>query len=198
MLFCCCNELPKTLPQGKTKIQSIIIDSTLRDTIIKHIEFGGGKNDFSFTTPIEARFFSNGQQTDSIIENNFSMISRYSSWGDTLDLVAHVGNFETSALLIRFLKGKPSVFFLRAPHDIEESKYFKVNTTDTFSHSIEVKPVSYELKLSHIPDTIGKQIVYGQIDMESNDYYDSRDSAENKNKVHMKFYLRSKYKKFNY
>jgi hypothetical protein len=151
-----------------------------------------------FRTPIEARFFANGLQTDSIIQNEFRMISWYSNHGDTIDLVAHVGDFETEALLIRFLKGKPIVLFSRAPHDIEGSTYFKVDKADTFSHKIEVKPVRYQLKLSEVPNTANKQVVFGHIDLESGDYFDSRDSLEQRRKVRMKFYFRSEYRKFNF
>jgi hypothetical protein len=198
IILCCCQQPTKTLSQAKDTTQSVVIDSTLRDTLKRHIEFISDRNFSNFKTPIEARFFTNGLQTDSIIENEFSMISWYSNYRDTIDLVAHVGEFETAALLIRFIKGKPTVLFFRAPHDIEGSRYFKVDKVDTFSHKIEVTPVRCALKLSEVPDTTNKQIVFGQIDMESGEFYDKRDKVEQKHKVQMKFYFRSQYRKFNY
>ncbi len=124
------------------------------------------------------------------------MNSWYSNNKDTINLVAHVSNFETVALLIRFLKGKPSVFLFRAPHDIGGSRYFKSNWPDTFSHQIEVTPIRYQLKLSEIPDTTNKQVVFGHIDLESGDYYEKRDSIEQRQNVQMKFYFRSQYMVF--
>jgi hypothetical protein len=188
----------KSSEQAKDTTQSVIIDSSLRDTVKKHIEFISDSRFSEFKTPIEARFFTDGLQTDSIIQSDFSMISWYSNHQDTIDLVAHVGEFETAALLIRFIKGKPTVLFFRAPHDVEGSRYFKIDRADTFFHKIEVTPVRCELKLSEVPDTTNKQIVFGHIDMESGEYYDKRDKVEQKHKVQMKFYFRSQYRKFNY
>jgi hypothetical protein len=198
IMLCCCQQPTRTLSQAKDATQSVIVDSIMRDTVKRHIEFTTDKNFSNFKTPIEARFFTNGVQTDSIIENDFSMISWYSNYRDTIDLVAHVGEFETAALLIRFIKGKPTALFFRAPHDVEGSRYFKVDRADTFSHKIEVTPVRCELKLSEIPDATNKQVVFGHIDMESGEYYDKRDKVEQKHKVQMKFYFRSQYRKFDY
>ena len=196
--FCCCQQQTKSLAQAKDTTQSVIIDSSLRDNVKRQIEFISGRNFSKFKTPIEARFFSNGLQTDSLIQNDFNMISWYSSHKDTIDLVAHIGKFETEALLIRFMKGQPTVLFFRAPHDVEGSNYFKIAKTDTFTHKVEVTPVHYQLVLSEVPDTANKQIVYGHIDMESSEYYDKRDKVEQKHKVQMKFYFLSQYRKFNY
>lgn len=176
----------------------VIVDSTMHDTVNRYIKFISNREFSNFTTPIEARFFTNGLQTDSIIENDFNMISWYSSHQDTIDLVAHVGKFETAALLIRFIKGTPTVLFFRAPHDVEGGNYFKIDKAVAFSHTVEVTPIRCELTISEIPDTTNKQIVFGHIDMESGEYYDKRDKVEQKLKVQMKFYFRSQYRKFDY
>ena len=198
VLLCCCRQTTKKLSQAKDKTQSIFVDSTYRDSVQRHIELTSDRYFSQFKTPIEAIFFSNGLQTDSIVENNFGMISWYSIHKDTIDLVAHVGEFETEALLIRFLNGKPTVLFFRAPHDVEGSKYFKVDNADTFSHKVEIIPIHYQLKLSEIPDATNKQVVFGHIDLESGEYNDKRDTIEQKHKVQMKFYFRSQYRKFDY
>jgi hypothetical protein len=194
----CCQQTTKTLSQAKDKTQSIFVDSTYRDSVKRQIQFTSDRYSSQFKTPIEARFFSNGLQTDSIVENNFGMISWYSIHKGTIDLVAHVGKFETEALLIRFLNGKPTVLFFRAPHDVEGSKYFKVEKADTFSHKIEIIPIHFQLKLSEFPDSTNKQVVFGHINLESGEYYDKRDTVEQRHKVQMKFYFRSQYRKFNY
>jgi len=198
ILFCCCQQQAKSLAQTKGSIKSVIIDSSLSDTIKRHIELISDNYFSAFKTSIEARFFTNGVQTDSIVENDFNMVSWYSSFNDTIDLVAHVGKFETQALLIRFLKGQPRVLFFRAPHDLGGSNYFKVANSDTFTHKIEVTPFRCQLRLSEVPDTTNKQIVYGHIDLESGDYYDKRDTVEKTHKVQMKFYFRSQYRKFDF
>jgi hypothetical protein len=198
ILLCCCQQPTKTLSQTNDATKSIIIDSTFRDTVKQYIQLKSDRYISSFKTPIEARLFTGGLQTDSIIENDFHMISWYSNNKDTIDLVAHVGEMETEALLIRFLKGQPKVLFFRAPHDVEGSSYFRAAKSDTFTHKIEVTPVRYQLKLSEVPDTISKQAVYGQIYLESGNYYDKRDTTGQPYKVQMKFYFRSQYRKFDY
>jgi hypothetical protein len=198
VLLCCCQQPTKTLSQANDATKSIIVDNTFRDTVKRHIQFTSDRHFSQFNTPIEARFFTGGLQTDSIIENDFHMISWYSNNKDTIELVAHVGEFETEALLLRFLKGQPKVLFFRAPHDVGGSNYFKLAKADTFTHKIEVTPVRYQLKLSEVPDTANKQVVYGHIDLESGDYYDKRDTAGQTHKVQMKFYFRSQYRKFDY
>jgi hypothetical protein len=198
IFLCCCQQPTKTLPQTNNAKKSIIIDSTFCDTVKRHIQLKSDRYFSSFNTPIEARFFSGGVQTDSIIQSDFHMISWYSSNKDTIDLVAHIGELESIAMLVRVVKGQPTVLFFRAPHDVEGSKYFKVAKLDTFTHKIEVTPVRYQLKLSEVPDTLNKQVVYGQIDLESGDYYDKRDTTGQTQKVQMKFYFRSQYRKFDY
>ena len=124
------------------------------------------------------------------------MISWYSNKKDTIDLVAHIGEFETSALLLRFINGKPKVFYYRAPHSGQ--KYFRLNKADTFTNQVEVPSIRYKLSLSQIPDTINKVVVFGQIDMQSSGYYDKRDTLQQKTTIKMKFNFRSQYRKFDY
>ena len=177
---------------------SIIVDSSFRDTVIKHIQFKSERYFSSFKTPLEARYFQNGIQTDSIITNGYDMMSWYSIRNDTIDMVAHLNHFETAALLVRFLNGKQTVLFYRAPHELGDDKHFRVTKKQPYSYSIEVIPKRYHLILSEIPDTMNKQIVYGYIDMESGDYYDNRDSLEQRENIHMQFYFRSQYRRFDY
>jgi hypothetical protein len=198
-MHCYCQQATKTSPHvKKDKVQLLIIDSTFRDTVKKNIQLISDKYFASFKTPIEVRFFSNGFLTDSIVETDFRMISWYSSRKDTIDLVSHIGEIETVALLVRFISGKPTVLFFRAPHEVGGGSYFKIDKDDSLSHQIEVPPIQYKLELSKIPDTLNKQVVYGRIDMESGDYYDSRDSIEQKHRVQMSFYFQSQYRKFDY
>ena len=124
------------------------------------------------------------------------MMSWYSNDKDTIDVIAHIGQFETSALLLRFIKGNPSVFFYRALH--EGQSYFRISKTDSFSNQIEVSPIRYKLQLSQIPDTINIPVIFGRIDMESSNFYDKRDSMQKNHRIQMKFYFRSQFRKFGY
>jgi len=133
--------------------------------------------------------------TDSLVEPDFKMLSWYHSYKDTIDLVAYVGEFETQALLLRFIHRTPHVYYIRAPH--EDQRYFRLKKTDTFTDHIEVPPVRYKLALSVIPDTIQKQLVFGTIDMMSGGYYDQRDTSRQERSVRLKCYFRSKYRSFN-
>lgn len=193
-----CKQAVTFSSENKDAKNSITIDTALRDSLKQHIQLISDRYSSYFKTPIDARFLANGMQMDSIIESDFEMDSYYHSHGDTIDLVAHVGIMETFALLIRFIKTTPQVFFYRAPHDNAGSRYFRVNKTDSFTHDIYVKPTRYELKLSEIPDTVNKQIVYGHINLESGDYFDKRDTTKTRHKIQMQFYFRSQYKKFDY
>lgn len=188
--FCSCQQkknTPSFVNVDTTK--NVVTDNPLQDSVERHIQFLSDEYFSNFKTPIEVRFFSNGLLVDSIIKPDFFMMSWYSIRNDTIDLVAHIGQFETSALLLRFVDKKTMVFFLRAPH--ERQKIFRLNKKDPYTDMVEVPPVQYELKLSQIPDTVNKQVVYGYINMESKDYYDKRDSLQERKKIKMRFYFRS-------
>ena len=189
IVLCSCKQT-----NHNTKI--FILDSNLQDTTKSLVQFVSDRHFSQFKTPIEVRYFLNDKLVDSIIQTDFGMISWYSNKKDTIDLVAHIGEFETSALLLRFIDGKPSVFYYRAPH--LGQNYFRQNKTDTFTNQIEVLPTRYNLILSQIPDTIKKPIVFGQIDMESSGYYDKRDTLQREHKIKMKFNFRSQFRKFDY
>jgi len=176
--------------------QSFLLDSSLRDTIQRHTQFIPGRHSSLFKTPINVKLYSNDLLVDSIIKPDFEMMSWYDSYKDTIDLVAHVGEFETFALLVHFIKGKPIVFLYMASH--EHQNYFRINITDSFSNQIEVPVTKFRLELSEIPDTIKKPIIFGFINMESADYYEKRDSLEKRLSAKMKFYFRSQYKKYNF
>ncbi len=197
--LCCCRQRQTSLGQvAKDTTQSVLIDSHLQDSLQKHIQLISDKHSSFFKTPIEARFFSNNVVVDSVIESDFEMSSWYSSRHDTVDLVAHVGEFETEALLLRFVGGQPQpqVYFFRAPH--ERQTYFRLHNTDTFARRLEVPPVYYKLQLSQTPDTTNKPVVYGYIDMESQDYFDRRGSLQQTQHIQMKFYFRSQHRHFDY
>lgn len=189
IIVCSCKQT-----SDDTKI--FILDSSLSDTKKQHIQFVSDRHFSQFKTPIEVRYFLNDHLVDSIIQLDFGMVSWYSNNKDTIDLVTHIGEFETSALLLRFINGKPKVFHYRAPHSGEN--YFRLNKSDTFSNQVEVPPIRYKLAISQIPDTINKPVVFGQIDMESSGYYDKRDTSQQKHSIKMKFNFRSQYRKFDY
>lgn len=190
-----CQQRIKTFPNlAVSKDQIFVLDTALKDTIQRHIKLHLNKHFASFETPAEIRFFSDRSLVDSVIESNFRMVSWYSNHNDTIDLVAHVGEFETQALLVRFIHGeRPRVFYFRAPH--ERQRYFRLKKTDSFTNQLEVLPVSYKLEISVIPDTIQKPLVFGKIDMESGEYFDRRDSLK-REKVQMKFYFVSQFRQF--
>jgi hypothetical protein len=176
---------------------SIQINKTFIDSIQNKIKLRSDRYFSSYTTPIEAQYMTNGIVTDSIIQSSFNMISWYGANKDSIYLVAHIDEMETSALLLRFVKGQTTVWYLRAGHSLHK-KYFKINKSDSFANEVMVPPLRYKLRLSEIPDTLNKQIVFGQIDMNSADYYDNRDTLQNKYSIKMKFYFRSQYKKIVY
>jgi hypothetical protein len=176
-----------------TKNKEFTLDTAIKDTVLRYVKLHSNKHFAGFETPAEIGFFVDGVAVDSIIESNFHMISWYSIYKDTIDLVAHIGDFETVALLIRFLNGTPNVYYLRASH--EGQKYFRLATTDSFSDGLEIPPVYYHLNLSVIPDSIQKPKVFGSIDMESGTYFDLRDSLKRR-KIQMKFYFWSQFRSF--
>ena len=124
------------------------------------------------------------------------MISWYSNRNDTIELVAHINTFEATSLLLRFIDGKPNVFYYRASHSGQY--YFRTPLVDTFADQIEIPPKNYKLKLSQIPDTTFKQVIYGQIEMESTGYFDQRDTLNKERKIKMKFNFRSQFRSFSY
>jgi|GEM_PF-3193577 len=195
IIFGCHRRSGTTSNEVATKNKIFTLDIALKDTVQRHIKLLSNKHFSSFETPADVRFFSDGVLVDSVITPYFHIISWYSNRKDTIDLVAHVGEFETQALLVRFIHNIPHVFYFRAPH--ENQKYFRLNKTDPFINQIEVPPVRYKLGLSKVPDTIQKPVVFGSIDMESGIYFDQRDSLKGK-RVQMKFYFSSQFRNFDY
>lgn len=172
----------------------LVKDSSIIDSIKSKVQLVSDRTFSEFKTPVEAYDFDNGIIIDSIVEPDFDMLSWYHSHQDTISLVAHLGNFETSALLLRFVKGKVNVSFFRAAHSGQ--KVFRIDQNNPFISELAVPPLRYKLKLTEIPDTTNKQIVFGYIDMESAEYFDKRDSLDTKHKIQMKFYFRSQFRKF--
>jgi hypothetical protein len=182
--------------QVKDNTKIFILDSRLQDTVKPLVQLVSDRHFSQFKTPIEVRYFLNDQLVDSIVQTDFGMYSFYSNINDTIELVTHIGEFETSALLLRFVNSKPQVFHLRVPHSGQN--IFKLNKSDTFTNQVEVPPIRYRLSISQIPDTINKPVIFGQIDMESLGYYDERDTLQEKHSIKMKFNFRSQYRKFEY
>ena len=187
-LFCFCGK------ENNSKI--FVLDSKLIDSTNSVIQFVSNRRFSQFKTPIEVRFFANDKLIDSIIEPDFKMISWYSNRNDTIELVAHINTFEATSLLLRFIDGKPNVFYYRASHSGQY--YFRTPLVDTFADQIEIPPKNYKLKLSQIPDTTFKQVIYGQIEMESTGYFDQRDTLNKERKIKMKFNFRSQFRSFSY
>jgi hypothetical protein len=173
--------------------RNLIIDTSYRDTVKQRIQFISDRYNSVFSTPTRIYLYANGVKIDSIIESEFRMSSWYHLRHDTIDMVAHIGDLESTALLLRFVNGQVTVLFFRAPHG--EQRFFRANINDSFSSQIEIPPAYYKLILSEIPDTVNLPVIYGHIEMESGDYYDARDSGNLARRVFMDFYFRSQKKK---
>lgn len=193
-LYCCRREVGNSAITMSAENKTFHLDAAIKDTVLRYVKLHSNKHFASFETPAEVRFFSDGAVVDSINESNFHMISWYSISKDTIALVAHIGDFETAALLIRFLHRTPNVYYLRAAH--ERQKYFRLAITDSLSEYVEVPPAYYRLNLSVVPDSVQKPSVFGSIDMESGTYFDQRDSLKQR-KIRMKFYFCSQFRSFN-
>lgn len=187
-----CHRPTETASQmSATKGNTIDLDAGIKDTVLRHIHFRSRRHFATFETPAEVRFYTGGVVVDSILDPNFHMMSWYSIYHDTIDLVAHVGEFETQALLVRFLHGTPGVYYFRASH--ERQKYFRLTKTDSFASSLAIPAKVYHLQLSAIPDSVKNPQVFGSIEMESERFYDQRDPLKT-NKVKMKFYFGSQFR----
>jgi hypothetical protein len=196
LIVCSCQQKTGTSSvEGATKNEIFTLDTAIKDTVQRHTILHSNRHFASFETPAEVRFFSDGSLIDSVIEPIFQMISWYTIHKDTIDLVAHLGEFETQALLVRFISGVPQVYYFRAAH--ERQKYFKLTRTGSFTDQLEVPPVCYKLILSVVPDTVHRPVVFGSIDMISGIYFDQRDSLK-KSSIQMKFYFCSQFRDFGY
>ncbi len=172
----------------------LVKDSSTIDSIKSKIQLDSNRTSSSFKTHVEAFYLENGIIVDSIVESEFNMMSWYSSHQDTISLVAHLDFFETSALLLRFVDGKVNISCFRAPHS--DRALFRLDQNDPFSIALAIPPMRYKVQLSGIPDTINKPFVFGYVDMESLEYYDKRDSLNQKHNTRMKFYFRSQFRRF--
>ncbi len=180
--------------QKESNSKIFILDSSLSDTSRQLVHFISDKHASQFKTAIEVRYYLDNQIVDSIVQPDYVMTSWYSAKNDTIDLVAHIGEFETDALLLRFVSGHPQVFHYRAAHS--EQNYFRFNITDSLTDQIEIPAIEYKLSLSQIPDAITKSVVFGQIEMESAGYYDKRDTLQKRHTIIMRFNFRAKYVDF--
>ena len=173
-----------------------IVNSKFAETSNLDLQLISDRQFSQFETAVEVRYYRDSQLVDSIIQSDFRMISWYSSLSDTIDLIVHIEEFETSGLLVRFIGDKPQLFHLRASHSGQD--YFKLSGSDTFTNQVEVPAIRYKLSISQIPDTINKPVVLGQIELESAGYYDRRDSLEQRHSIKAKVNFRSQYRKFDY
>jgi hypothetical protein len=180
--------------EGSNKL--IIVNSRLQDTVYKRLSSRRNQNFSDFSTLVEAHYYLGDALVDSLIEPDHAMMSWYTAHNDTVNMVAHLGFFEPEGLLVRFIDGKPAVYFLRAPH--EGQKFFKLEKSGQYTNQTKVQPTRYLVKLSAIPDPINKPVIYGYIDMESGDYYENRDTVDQKLKVQIRFFFRSQFRNFNY
>lgn len=169
------------------------VDPVVRDEVQKHIKVVTGR---SFETSLQLQNYVDDVLVDSVVDTAFQMMSWYSAHHDTIDLVAHMGVLETNALLVRFVKGMPSpdIYYYKASH--EGQRYFRHTKREDLVSQIEVPASRVRLEISETPDTVGKQVVYGVVRLESRDYYDARDSVMQPRSAHFRFYFRSVYRKF--
>lgn len=187
-----CNQGVRDRPSEDNYTNIFVIDSVYKDSIMPTLQCLSDWKFSYFSTPIQYNLFHNDLCVDSVFESEFRMASWYSCFKDTVDLVAHIGQMETIAMLLRFTRDSNYVYFFRAPHENQE--YFKLALKDSFTTLIEVPARKYKVKLSGIPDSVGKSIIYGYVDMESEEYYDFRDSLQKPYRASMKFFFRSQFR----
>ena len=196
-IFSFCHQANQTPALINASSQIITVDSTLQDSIQCHIQLISDRHFSQFKSPAEIRFFTNDLIVDSIVEKNAEMISWYTIYGDSTDLVVHFGEgFGTTSLLLRFLDSTIHVYYFIASH--EGQRFFRLNKKDSLMSQAEVPASNYKLYLAQKPDKTRKQPVYGYIEMKSSEYLVNQKSMLVKCHIEMKFYFRSQYKKFNF
>ena len=177
----------------KSKDKVFIINPDIIDSAVALIKLPANKFSSDFQTHLAARFYTNDELTKSIDDAEYSISSSYGYFEDTLQLVAHISDFETQALLVKFVGDRALVRFYRCSHG--SSRLFRLNLKRPLEECIEV-PAKYNLILSVVPDTILKPTVYGSISMESdNFYYEHELEGRKKLRVSFAFFFRSQYRK---
>ena len=180
--------------QAREKDQSMVVDIKVADTAKNKINLLSDDHNSYFETKVWAQYYTNDFITDSVNDDNYGMSSWYSIRNDTIELVVHVSDFVTNALLLRILHDSTIVRLFLAPHTLRPM--FKLNPKDTFADFVEVPPRRYQLQLSEKPDAKTRRVIYGYIDMESSDYFVKEGATEIKESAKMKFYFRSQYKQW--
>jgi hypothetical protein len=174
---------------------SIVIDTGLIATAKARIRFHNNRYFSSFRTEVNAEFYTDGKLKETIKDTNYSVTSWYNYYKDTMTLVAHIGVLNTSALLLKFTQDSILVYYYACGHT-EDRKIYKLHMNDELGQCVEVPPSAYKLSLSGIPDTLTKPIIYGYVDMVSNDYYHQpRPKSLVKCRTSMRFYFRSQIQK---
>lgn len=199
-LFAFIIHLVSCAPSSLTsRSNSIIIDTNLTATAIARTHFNNNRHFSDFRTEVNAEYYFDGKLKTTIRDTNYSVMSWYSFHKDTIDLVAHIGGgINGSAFLLKFTQDSILVYYYACGHT-EDRKIYKLNTADELKQCVEVRPLTYTISLSGTPDTVAKPIIYGHVDMLSNDFYgqDERESLV-KLRVGMRLYFRSQFRRFDY
>ena len=105
LFYSCGHANKKTIFLSQDSTHSITIDSAFSDVVKSQLHSTSSKKLSSFETALEAHYFANELQVDSFV-GNYKMLSWYHVHGDTIDLVAHINDFESEALLLHFIGNK--------------------------------------------------------------------------------------------
>ena len=183
--------------QAKEPQKITRIDNNIRHLAKENMRFISDRMFSQIKTALYVEYYTNDKQTDTFDQKDYSLISWYHQLRDTINLVAHINDFETEALLLKIFRDTIIVRFFRCSHST--TKIFSLHRKGKLSACIEVPARKFNLIISEIPDTLSKQVIFGYIDLESDHFYQERHHKDRKRtRTSMKFFFRSQFRRFTY
>lgn len=189
--------------QKESTIEGVIIDPEIIKEVKKHIVH---------TTELSAfgddlmQVYGNSSlvkiyENDSLIYKNDDITKKipfksFYLWDkETLGINGAYGLFGGVGFYIKIVNKKAELFHMLSADDFPEFAY---NKNDKLISRLEVPCKNTKIILSEIPDPTNKQIIYGYIEFESQNYFASQGSVEGKEilprkkvKSDMKIYFKS-------
>ncbi len=116
---------------------------------------------------------------------------------DTVTIDGAYGLFGGFGFSIKFIDDKPIVYYMAAGDDFPT---YSMTKDGGLEYRIEVPCTNTKLTLSSIPELKEEEIIYGMVEFESGEYYQSGASVDGKEiedrkkiRVDMKIYFKSKF-----
>lgn len=202
IFFSTCTLFSQT--NNQKEINGLIIDPTIKQQVENHIkesdDFGKMNSVVQvYENSILGEFFENDTlffSNDDITKKQ--LFKSFYYWKDEkLGIDGAFGLFGGFGFNINFNNNQAELFHMLSSDDFPSYSY---NEKDSLIYRLEVPCTETKIILSELPDKEKKQLIYGYVEFNSNNYYSTSGSLDEgkkppkkRHRSNMKIYFRCKY-----